>query len=214
MTRISGWAALTTALVISTGCLVKDSRHTWYLEPDGSVRWVTLEQYVRSDAGDPAERDREERRYLDAARRHASSAAEDLATLGATEISTQILRDRVPYAVLIQGRFASLEQLGLGLLDQMSGTGRSRIQVDGEIREWAFEVPSPRFPDDLDFSCGPEDLRVVLATGRFVAAEHFTLSADGRVATCRPDSETEPANEQRPDMRVLKLRWTTSLEQP
>ena len=206
--RTLRWVWVTGVLVASAGCLVKDSTQTWYLEPDGSVTWVVLEKDVRSDADTAADREQEERTYIEAALKHEHSTVETLTTLGAADVSSRVLRDRVPFIVVTEGRFASLERLGQRLIEENGASGHSRLTRIGEDTEWAFELtdtekagtetPGPAFETF-------ENLKVVLATGRFVAARHFTLSTDGRVATIVLD---EPAKEGASTPFALTLRWT------
>jgi hypothetical protein len=193
--------------IVSVGCLAKDSSQTWYVEPDGGVHWVVLEQNVRSDAGDALERDREEQRYRNAALRHEHAAAEEFATLGATEVSSRVLRTRVPFTVMTEGRFASLEQLGHRLIDATTRSGSSRTTHVGVEVEWTFEAGlSSQVGPGLDALVGSLDrLTVVLAEGRFVAAANFTLSPDGRAATIALGESGGDAT----TPVVLGLRWTT-----
>ena len=57
MTRIT---ILLLVAAATTGCLRKDTTHTLYLSPDGSVRWVVDEANVYSDEDDPGKRFQEE----------------------------------------------------------------------------------------------------------------------------------------------------------
>ena len=50
---IGGLAA---ASALSAGCLQKETSHTLYLAPDGSVEWVTSEANVRSDEAEAGKR--------------------------------------------------------------------------------------------------------------------------------------------------------------
>ena len=48
--------ALVVASSLTTGCLQRETSHTLYLAPDGSVEWVTSETNVRSDEAEVGKR--------------------------------------------------------------------------------------------------------------------------------------------------------------
>ena len=67
MTPISRLLVLSLLLLASAGCLIKETTHTFYLDPDGAIVWRVVEKDVRSDAEDVDERRKEEADYLNAA---------------------------------------------------------------------------------------------------------------------------------------------------
>ena len=52
-----------TCLILTSGCLRSDVTETWYVDGNGAVTWVILEQNVRSDSQDPTDRRTEENEY-------------------------------------------------------------------------------------------------------------------------------------------------------
>ena len=68
--------------VLNTGCLQKDTSHTLYIAPDGSVCWVTSEAGVRSNESEMRKRLPEEQSYIGAALLGMHGVARGLAALG------------------------------------------------------------------------------------------------------------------------------------
>ncbi len=47
---------ITLAAVLASGCIVKETRHDLYLEPDGGLTWTVLETGIRAEGGKPEDR--------------------------------------------------------------------------------------------------------------------------------------------------------------
>ena len=104
------FASLALTLVM-TGCLVKDTTHTLYLDPGGAVTWMVLERDIRSDEEERAPRDEEEREYLDAFARGEHGVALALRRLDG-DVRTTMLRAERPYTTMTEARFDSIAELG------------------------------------------------------------------------------------------------------
>lgn len=203
---------------VAAGCLLKDRTDTWYLEPSGVVTWSVLEKDVRSDAKAAADRQTEEGTYMSDVRNQVHPIARGFRALGAAEIRTKILRGSVPYSVVTEARFASLETMGQMLIARTGLSGSSILERDAVGATWTLTMRDPHAADtpeqnDQDLNAlieGLEGLKVTLIDGRFVAAgsQGFTISSDGRVATLLADKDDEKAFEDG-NLIVKRLKWIT-----
>lgn len=215
MRRIRTLSALAMLMIafITTGCLIKHTRHTLFLEPDGAVSWMVIEKDIRSVADDPAERDAQESEYLYlfTAGRHPIAVA--LERLGGVNLRTAWLRDRRPYATVTEADFASIATLIRELFTQLAVAGEVTVLHDGSRHELIATVLVGKA--DRDLPEGGEDLlalvedaeayRIVLTAGRFVDAEGFTLDEDDTAATLDEIVEEEIAD--RGGVLTLRLSW-------
>lgn len=204
---------LLVAVLPLAGCLIGDRSHVLHLETDGSVTWIAHERAVRSDAGDPGDREREEAAYLDEARAGRQAVARGLAKLEPLSLHATLLRDERPFQVVTEARFAALQPLLQRLIEGAGAAGTATVERLGE--EWHLtltlepedksgKAPEAESDDDLlgllaDF----EQMQFALARGKFVAATGFTLSADGATATPLA-LETDP---KKGAPLVLSLVW-------
>jgi hypothetical protein len=201
------------ASVGASACLQKDTMHTWYLDPSGVVTWSVLEKDVFSDAKAEGDRQDEEAKYIAPVRAHNSPIARGMAQLGATDVRITILRDVTPFSVITQGRFASLGDLGQRIIGRTGLVGTSTFDRTAETSSWTMTVRDPKADtpnEDEDIGALVEELdhlRIILLKGHFTAAEHFTLSADNRVATVITDESMDKAMEDGAPL-VFKLSWS------
>jgi hypothetical protein len=216
MTRTwrAGWLVVGLALTASA-CLLKDRTDTWYLEPNGAVTWSVLEKDVRSDAKAATDRQTEEGTYMTDVRNQVHPIAKAFRALGATEVRTRILRGSVPYTVVTEARFASLDAMGQTLIARTGLTGTSVLERDGAGATWTLTMRDPHSADtpeqnDDDVSALIEGLalKITLTDGRFVTAgtQGFDISSDGRVATLLADKDDEQAF-QDGGLIVKRLKW-------
>jgi hypothetical protein len=200
----------------ASGCLLKDRTDTWYLEPNGVVTWSVLEKDVRSDANAAADRQKEESTYMTDVRNQVHPIASGFRALGASEIRTKILRGSIPYSVVTEARFASIEAMGQALIVRTGLSGSSILERDAVGAVWTLTMRDPHAPDtpdqnDQDTGAlveGLAGLKVTLTDGRFVAAgsQGFDISSDGRVATLLADKDDEKAFEDG-SLIVKRLKW-------
>ncbi len=205
-------AALAGMLLLMPACLVKDTRHTLYLDPDGQLEWTALETDVHSDSSDPAVLAAEEEIYLTEVRSGESGIYQAFRSLGATQADCRVLRDRRPYAVWTEARFGALDAVGQAFLDRFLIPGQATLRTEnGETR---FElVCYPEAAGDAGESAKPlealvEDLdhyRVVLTRGRFTGATGFRLEDNGRTAV--PVAPGEEAVREAGGVARFELRW-------
>lgn len=180
--------ALAGTSLLSAGCLQKETSHTLYLAPDGSVEWVTSEANVRSDEPEVGKRLIEEQGYIGAALLGTHGAARGLAALGPQAlVRTTVVRDERPFLVLTSARFASIDRVLKRVFTEMGirssaavvrgadeTTLRVRLDFSQPLDE--RETPVSQLADNI------EHLRIVLTEGRFGAVTGFDVT-DGMSAT-------------------------------
>ncbi len=202
--------AVIAASVLASGCLLKEVSHTWYVAEDGVVTWVVIERDVRSDAQAPHDRRTEELEYYEAVKREDHAMARGFRALGAARLRTRVLRSELPYTVVTEARFTSLEVLGQRLIAASGLAGTAVLARDGASWEWTFSVrdphvENPKSHEDVDALMSDMDkLQIVLATGRFESAQMFELSSDRRIATFA-ESQLKDLDEDA--VVVVRLRW-------
>jgi hypothetical protein len=198
MKTIVKTAALAGLLAATAACLVKDTRHTLYLDPDGRLEWTALETDVHAEGGEPAALAAEEEGYLADVQSGESGVYRAFRSLGALQADCRILRDRRPYAVWTEARFASLDAVGQTVLDRFGVPGQATLRT--EKGETCFELVC--YPDRAVDNAGEDAktlealvegfdrYRIVLTRGRFTAATGFRLEDNGRSAIpVEPDKD-------------------------
>jgi len=180
--------ALVAASSLSAGCLQKETTHTLYLAPDGSVEWVTSEANVHSDEADAGTRVMEEQGYIGVALLGSHGAARGLAALDPVgSVRTTVVRDQRPFLVLTSARFASVDRVLTRLFAEMqirstaslvrgADENSLRVRLDFSRPLEGEETAVSELGDNV------EHLRIVLTDGRFGAVSGFDV-AEGTSAT-------------------------------
>ena len=203
--------------VLSSACLVGETTHTLYLDPSGSVTWVVLEQEMRSDAGDPQERDSEEAHYIDHAYRGEHPIGRALQALFPTSSQVRVLRGQRPFTVVTEAHYDRLDHLAVDLLRGLGGTGTAGLRMEGAemLLELTVDVRATLECDDEGeevlhpLLADPDDYRIVLTSGRFVDAVGFELQSHDTVAVPQSMEEDELEEQMDDDGKLtLSLRWT------
>jgi hypothetical protein len=196
MTRKVALAAGVLFSVLATGCLRTEKAHTLYLEPDGTLTWMAVEKDVYSDERDPGKRAGEELEYLALAQAGEHPVARGFRLLDPLDVTVRIVRDRRPYVVVTTARFASLQEVMLQAIARADLDASSHLESEGGRVTWTFTIRSgeARNQDAAD-ALTPlfdEPWRIVLAHGRFVAAQGFRLEHDGHLAIMLDDDDADP----------------------
>jgi hypothetical protein len=180
--------ALVAASSLSAGCLQKETSHTLYLAPDGSVEWIATEGNVRSDEAEAGKRLIEEQGYIGPALLGTHGVARGLAALDPqAPVRTTIVRDERPFLVLTSARFASIDRVLTRVFTEMGirssaavvrGVNETtlRVRLDFSQHVDERETPVSQLADNI------EHLRIVLTEGRFGAVTGFDVT-DGMSAT-------------------------------
>lgn len=206
----SMWIVIVIAAVLA-GCIVGESSHRIYVQPDGAVQWVVLERELRSNADTAEKRAAEEAQLVDRVLMDDHPVRSAFELLGAQDCRSELLRDRRPYAVWTEARFRSVEELVHELLYLLGVRGEVDFTtVDGIAR---LQVCLSADQEDevvdetvLHLAADLEDYRIVLTEGRFVEAVGFELEEDGRVAV--PQAPSEEDDDRAAAPLVLVLAWT------
>lgn len=204
------------AALLMSGCLLKETTDTWYVDGAGAVTWVVMEQDVRSDANATSDRQEEEGLYWLAVQQQRHPIAAGLQELGGEKLRTIVLRGESPYTIHTEARFSGLDELGRRIIAATGVLGTSIVTRDGPAWEWKMIVHDPSAvagtPEPSENVTavlgGAEALRVVLIAGHFDSADGFSLSSDRRIATFNLKDDTAHAQTEDPTV-TLRLAWKT-----
>ena len=180
------------AILLTAGCLQKETTHTVYLAPDGSASWYVSEVNVHSDANEIAKRATEEQQYIGPALLGTHGAARGLAALQPIgPVRTTVLRDERPFHAVTQARFAAVDRTIERAFTEMGiRTSASLVHDGGRTTLRAhldFSHPqNDRKTDVSELLDDIERIRFVLTEGRFGAVSGFDVS-DENVASLSPD---------------------------
>lgn len=223
--------AFLVVVVLAAGCVRKETTHTFYLNPDGTVTWMILEKDIRSDAPDLGKRNGEEEEFMEARRSEEHDIAKALAMLGADWVETRILRDERPYMVATEARFESIDRMIQSFFDQVGAPistelrhddDRVRLTISCDLDDLdEFEEAEEAEQRELDeegidvFMALIDDAdayALVLTDGKFVSARGFEIEDEGTVALLQEQSreDIEAIEETDDDGRtvVYSLTWT------
>ena len=184
--------ALCAALLVTTGCLQKDKTQTLYLEPGGSVAWVTSEANVRSDETDIGKRMEEEQGYIAEALLGTHRVARAFAALGpSTAVQTTVLRDRRPFHVVTEARFRAVDRVLERLFTGMGVPTRASLVRDGDRATLRVRLDFGRLTDERETPLSElfddiDHFRFVLTDARFGEVSGFDVT-DGVSATLSAD---------------------------
>lgn len=179
MTRIT--ILLLVAAAATTGCLRKETTHTLYLTPDGSVRWVIDEANVYSDDEDEGKRFEEEQAYIGPALLGAHRVAEGLQAIGPDGlVRTTVIRDERPFHVITDAPYTQIEraldrlfaEAGIkASVSRESADERERLRIRLDFTQEVAERDTPVLSLMEDF----ENLRFALTSGQFVPGGGFDV---------------------------------------
>jgi hypothetical protein len=174
--------------VLSAACLQKETTHTLYLDPDGSVSWVASEANVYSDETEMGKRIVEEQGYIGAALLGTHATARALAALDPQgTVRTTVVREERPFHVLTQARYAGVDRV-LERVFSEAGVSTSasivrgadsttlRVRLDFSRPVAERDTPVSHLTDDI------EHMRIVLTDGRFGSVAGFDVT-EGTSAT-------------------------------
>lgn len=217
MTRL---AILLLITVATTGCLQKETTHTLYLSPDGSVRWTVEESNVHSDEKDQGQRLEEEQAYIGPALIGAHRAALGLQAIGPDDlVRTTVIRDQRPFHVITDTRFFRIDraldrlfrEAGLNAvvtLDQDQDRVRLRMAFDFSRELEERNSPAAALLEDF------ENFRFVLTEGQFVAGGGFDVPGRTMAVISRTWIEVAERAVESKGQIELVLAWTRTSPPP
>ena len=220
---------IVTVVALASGCVRKETSHTFYLEPDGAVTWMVLEKDIRSDAGDLEKRNEEEGEFMDARRCGGHDVARALTELGAEWVETRVLREQRPYMVVTEARFDSIDRPLQSFFDRMEAPITAELLHEDERVRFviacdleAFDQAEQGEIDEEETEVfvalvgDAEDYRLVLTDGKFVEARGFEIVDEKTVAVLQEQTREEIEAIEEFDDRgrtvVYSLTWTTPSE--
>jgi hypothetical protein len=177
------------------------------------VSWTVREADVRSDESDPGRRWGEEQEFLGGIADDRHPALVALRQVGATAPRTRVRRGDRPFEVETEAHFPRVEQLARALLAELNVAGDVALDRSGARTALVIRIDPAALAAGADYD-GPlvalvEDLsryQIVLTQGRFISAEGFSISPDGRLA-----APVEPDPSSVGSALRLALTW---VEQP
>jgi len=191
-------------LVPSLACLEIQGSHTLYLAADGTVVWSVLEQGIRLE---------QEEEFLDRVADSEHPAALALEALYPGSLTTQVLRQVTPLAILTEAYFPGIDLVfkNLFTLYELPSTVELRIvdeRAHLEIRFWMNPDESEEEAvHDAFLLALLVECRIVLTEGKFIEARGFEIVEGGRVA--KPTRiDTDEAEENNTPVELF-LTWTT-----
>jgi hypothetical protein len=188
MLRPLGIPALLATMLITAGCLKKETTHTLYLSPDGEVGWVADESGVHSDENDEGMRIQEEQAYIGPALIGAHRIAQGLQAIGPDSlVRTTVVRGERPFHVITDARFFRIDRAfdklfracglrGSVTLVREDDRTRLRMRFDFSREVETRDTPALALLEDLD------NFRFVLTEGRFIAGGGFDVQDRARAA--------------------------------
>jgi hypothetical protein len=205
---------LATGTFLAAGCLQKETSHSLYLAPDGSVEWVTSETNVHSTETDLGKQMGEEQAYIGAVWLQIHGVAQGLGALSPHGVvRTTVVRDRRPFHVVTSANFTAIDRvferlftdMGVTTSASLVGSGADntlRVRLDFSRQLEEHETPVSQLGDNI------EHLRVVLTDGRFGTVSGFDV-VDGTSATLSADwlEQVEKAYERKGALEFT-LTWS------
>ena len=204
-------AGVLAACLLMTGCLVGETTHTLYLDPDGALTWSVLERNIRSNEDDPAERLVEEEGYIDRAWDGRHDVARALGHLRPLDLNWRVLRSAKPFSVLTEARYESPAHLAWALMDELGAWGDAWMETTGDRTRFVLILDADQECEDEDapdvlgaLVAELEDYRIHLTAGRFVDAVGFDIEGEDNIAVPEEVEEDEAGE------LVYSLTWTTA----
>jgi hypothetical protein len=187
MKRFSAVFVLGTAVLATSACLASKTSHVLYLSPSGAVTWTIHDRDVHSDAAERSQRAQEEGDFLRAIQHRTHGPLLALEALGGRNATSELVRTERPWDAVTTAQFDRVDGLFDALLRELGVQGRASLTSAGALTtlriEWREDDPGAEESPALELIDLLEASRVVLTDGRFVAAEGFVVSQDGREAT-------------------------------
>ena len=219
MARKVQLTALFFVALATTGCLRKETAHTLYLSPDGSVRWTVEESGVYSDESDEGQRLAEEQAYIGPALIGAHRVALGFQAIAPDGlVRTSVVRDERPFHIVTDTRFFRVDRMFERLFKEAGLKAAVTLREDGGQHRLRMRFD---FTREIEERNNPamalleefENFRFVLTEGRFVAGGGFDVPDRRKAVISREwvDAVARAVAEKREI--DLVLTWTvTSVE--
>jgi len=203
-----------TIVVLSTaaliGCIVSDTDHRIYLDPDGGLTWVVLERDVRSVDGDNIKRQEQEIQFLNEVRGGSHPVAVGFRELLANSLEYQLLRDARPFSVRTEANFESAAMVVRRLLSQLGVPAQVDMWISDNVTTLEAVIMVDEFQEEtvnervLALVDDPETYQIRLTHGSFIEAKGFVIEEDGALALLITSYDDDRAEG---EPLVLSLSW-------
>jgi len=174
-------------ILASSACVKSRTSHVLYLSPSGAVTWTVHDQDIHSDEPDRSKRAQEETDFLRAVQNRTHGPLLGLEAIGGRNATTELARLERPWDAVTTAQFDRIDLLFGSLLREIGISGRASLSSDAgrsTLRvQWTEDEPASEETPVLELAETLDAYRLVLTEGRFVAAEAFVISEDGRTAT-------------------------------
>ncbi len=210
MKQILTLTIIVLAAFASIGCIVGETNHLIYLEPDGAVTWVVFERDVRSIDGDTDKQLQQEDQFLAEVRDGSHPVAQGFDALTPRSIKHHLLRNIRPFSVWTEARFERADDLVFSSLDLLGVPALVEMWADGDLTTLEIIIMVDEAQEEnvdervLALVDDPEAYSIRLTRGSFVAAIGFEIEEDGAIA--RPAFPDE-ADRKEGEPLVLSLSW-------
>jgi hypothetical protein len=202
MRRFSAVFVLATTVLATSACLASKTSHVLYLSPSGAVTWTIHDRDVHSDAAERSQRAHEEADFLRAIQNRTHGPLLALEAIGGRDARSELVRAERPWDAVTTAQFDRIDGLFDSLLRELGVAGRASLTSAGGLTtfrvEWEEDGPGSEKSPALELAELLEASRVVLTDGRFVAAQGFVVSFDGREASLAERASAE---------RRVSLTW-------
>lgn len=207
------------ALLLVSGCILSETKHILYLDPDGTLTWSILETNIHSNSARSEDRQKEEKRFMDNLTSGKYGKILAFQVLYPLSLDHRILRMESPFSVWTEARFSSIEWLVQDFAEKSVVPVESWFSEEDDQVHFEMVLYPALYQEDDDrieifypLFNEPEDYQIFLTHGRFIAAQGFNISQDGRLATFIYDENSETKEKEEEPMTepiVLSLTWTT-----
>lgn len=208
------------SVVLAGGCIVSDHVATIVLQADGSAEWMRYLSNIRStEAG--AKGAEELRQFVAEFDARRDGDLQRVVEAGGEIVEARWLRREEPYASIAVARFPGASSM-LNFFTIRGEKGEvvaaPRFILNGTRRKLSIEIPIPKDAAAgesaqptlqtlrQEQASGISETRVIVAAGRIVDSQGFTVAADRRSALLEP-AKVRELLQSRPEKLVLFLEW-------
>ena len=207
-------------LVMVAGCIVSDQITTITVQPDGSADWVKFQSNIHSTEKG-AKGANELKRFVEEFDTHKDSDYLHITESGGEVIEARWVRREEPYANLMTARFSNwtaLQDFATFKNEKGEVIAQAQFTQNGNRRKLSLVIPLPKdekSPEQAKPTMGQlrqeqangiSETRVVVAGGRLIASQGFTVASDQRSALLDP-AKLQELVESGPDQVELFLEW-------
>ena len=210
-------------LVVVAGCIVSDQITTISVQPNGSADWVKFQSNIRSTERGWKGED-ELQRFVEEFDAHKDSDYIHITESGGEVLEARWVRREEPCANLVTARFpnwTALQNFGTFKNEKGEVIAQAQFTQNGNRRRLSLVIPVPKDEKSAEQANptieqlrqeqanGISETRVVVAGGRIIASQGFSVASDNRSALLDPAKLRELVRSS-PEHVELFLEWELS----